>query len=86
MINAVKRDIPDYLLKNGKEVYQGKCYMDGKYIQKASPKTRIYEKPQESKIVASIALGLPPWLLMIAGVLSFPLETTSPILPLIPEV
>ena len=58
MINAVKRDIPDYLLKNGKEVYQGKCYMDGKYIQKASPKTRIYEKPQESKIVASIAEAL----------------------------
>jgi citrate lyase subunit alpha / citrate CoA-transferase len=58
MINAVKRDIPDYLLKNGKEVYQGKCYMDGKYIQKASPKTRIYEKPQESKIVSSIAEAL----------------------------
>lgn len=58
MINAVKRDIPDFLLKNGKEVYQGKCYMDGKYIQKASPKTRIYEKPQESKIVSSIADAL----------------------------
>ena len=58
MINAVKRDIPDFLLKNGKEVYQGKGYMDGKYIQKASPKTRIYEKPQESKIVATIADAL----------------------------
>ena len=58
MINAVKRDIPDFLLKNGKEVYQGKCYMDGKYIQKASPKTRIYEKPQESKIVSTIAEAL----------------------------
>lgn len=58
MINAVKRDIPDFLLKNGKEVYQGKCYMDGKYLQKASPKTRIYEKPQESKIVSSIADAL----------------------------
>ncbi len=58
MINAVKRDIPDFLLKNGKEVYQGKGYMDGKYIQKASPKTRIYEKPQESKIVSSIADAL----------------------------
>ena len=58
MINAVKRDIPDFLLKNGKEVYQGKGYMDGKYIQKASPKTRIYEKPQESKLVATIADAL----------------------------
>ncbi len=58
MINAVKRDIPDFLLKNGKEVYQGKGYMDGKYVQKASPKTRIYEKPQESKIVSSLAEAL----------------------------
>ncbi len=58
MINAVKRDIPDFLLKDGKEVYQGKGYMDGKYIQKASPKTRIYEKPQESKIVESLAAAL----------------------------
>ena len=55
MKNAVGRDIPDYLLVNGKEVYQGKNYMDGKYIQKAAPKTRRYEKPQESKIVATIA-------------------------------
>ena len=26
MINAVNREIPDELLKNGKEVYQGKNY------------------------------------------------------------
>ena len=58
MKNAVGRDIPDYLLTNGKEVYQGKNYMDGKYIQKAAPRTRIYEKPQESKIVATIADAL----------------------------
>ncbi|MBQ9373736.1 MAG: citrate lyase subunit alpha [Oscillospiraceae bacterium] len=58
MKNAVGRDIPDYLLTNGKEVYQGKNYMDGKYIQKAAPKTRRYEKPQESKIVATIADAL----------------------------
>ena len=30
MINAVGRDIPEELLVNGKEVYQGKYYMDGK--------------------------------------------------------
>ena len=58
MINAVKRDIPDYLLKNGKEVYHGKNYMDGKFVHKASPRTRIFEKPQESKIVQTIADAL----------------------------
>ena len=58
MKNAVGRDIPEYLLTGGKEVYQGKGYMDGKYVQKAAPKTRIYEKPQESKIVDSIAQAL----------------------------
>ncbi len=58
MINAVGRNIPDELLVNGKEGYQGKGYMDGKYVQKATPKTRIYEKPQESKIVSSIVEAL----------------------------
>ena len=58
MINAVGRDIPEFLLKDGKEVYQGKFYMDGKYMQKAAPRTRRYEKPQESKIVATIADAL----------------------------
>ena len=58
MKNAVGRDIPDYLLVNGKEVYQGKNYMDGKYMQKAAPRTRRFEKPQESKIVATIADAL----------------------------
>ena len=48
--NAVGRDIPEALLVNGKEVYQGKNYMDGKYLQKAAPCTRRYERPQESKI------------------------------------
>ena len=37
MKNAVGRDIPEELLVNGKEVYQGKNYMDGKYLQKADP-------------------------------------------------
>ena len=30
MMNAVGRDIPEELLVNGKEVYQGKFYMDGR--------------------------------------------------------
>ena len=58
MKNAVGREIPDYLLTEGREVYQGKNYMDGKYIQKASPRTRRYEKPQESKLVDSLAQAL----------------------------
>ena len=58
MKNAVGREIPASLLVNGKEVYQGKNYMDGKYIQKSAPKTRRYEKPRESKIADSIAQAL----------------------------
>ena len=58
MINAVGRDIPEALLVNGKEVYQGKYYMDGQYMQKAAPKTRRYEKPAESKIVETIVDAL----------------------------
>ncbi len=54
MINAVNRDIPDQLLNNGKEVYQGKYYMDGKYIKKDSPKSRRSVKPVESKLCESI--------------------------------
>lgn len=54
MINAIGRDIPEVLLKDGKEVYQGKGYMDGKYFKKDSPKTRRYETPQDSKICGSI--------------------------------
>ena len=50
MKNAVGREIPDYLLKDGKEVYQGKNYMDGKYLQKASPRTRRCEKPVDTKV------------------------------------
>ena len=58
MKNAVGRNIPDELLTGGKEVYQGKYYMDGKYLQKAAPKTRRYEKPQESKLVSSLVDAL----------------------------
>lgn len=54
MINAVNREIPDELLKNGKEVYQGKNYMDGKYVKKDSPRTRACVKPQESKLCQTI--------------------------------
>ncbi|MDO4853684.1 MAG: citrate lyase subunit alpha, partial [Clostridia bacterium] len=58
MKNYVGREIPDELLVNGKEVYQGKNYMYGNYIPKSSPRTRRYEKPQESKIVETLADAL----------------------------
>lgn len=54
MINAVGRDIPDYLLKDGKEVYRGKNYKDGQLVKKASPTTVRHEKPQEDKLCATI--------------------------------
>ncbi|MGM0216835.1 citrate lyase subunit alpha [Enterococcus sp. AZ109] len=54
MKNAVNREIPAELLKNGKEVYQGKYYMDGKYVKKDSPKSKRYVKPQETKLCQSI--------------------------------
>ena len=54
MINAIGRDIPDELLKDGKEVYQGKFHMDGKPFKKAGPTVIRRERPQESKLVGSI--------------------------------
>lgn len=54
MLNAVGRNIPDELLVNGKEVYQGKHYMDGKYLKKDSPTARRAVKPVDSKLCATI--------------------------------
>ena len=54
MINAVGRDIPEELLVNGREVYHGKDYMDGKEFTKAAPTVKRYEKPQDTKVVATI--------------------------------
>lgn len=54
MINAVGRDIPDELLVNGREVYQGKNYKDGKYVQKASPRTKMHVTPEENKLCESL--------------------------------
>lgn len=54
MLNAVGRNIPEVLLQNGKEVYQGANYKEGKYVQKASPKTRMFVEPRENKLVATL--------------------------------
>ena len=58
MKNAVGREIPDFLLAGGREVYQGKNYMDGKYIQKASPKTRRYEKVRHTFATVALQNGI----------------------------
>ena len=54
MKNAVGREIPDALLTDGKEVYRGKYHKDGQYFRKAGPRVRRAERPQASKVVASI--------------------------------
>lgn len=50
----MNREIPDALLNDGKEVYQGKYYMDGKYVKKDSPHSRRYVKPQTDKLCKTI--------------------------------
>lgn len=57
MRNAVGREIPDSLLTD-RQVYQGRDYLDGAYIQKKGPRTRRCEKPEQSKIAESIAKAL----------------------------
>ena len=54
MKNAVGRDIPEYILTDGREVFQGNNYRDGMEYKKPGPKVKAYIKPQESKIIASI--------------------------------
>ena len=58
MINKVGRDIPEVLLTNGREVYQGKQHMDGSYIQKVAPRTRRNETPVSTKVVDSLTVAL----------------------------
>ena len=54
MLNAVGREIPEELIAQGWKPYAGAHARDGQYIKKQGPRTRICEKPRESKIVASI--------------------------------
>ncbi len=55
MKNAVGRDIPDYLLTNGREVFQGNQRLDGIEYKKDAPKVRAsLEAPQKSKLLPSI--------------------------------
>lgn len=54
MKNAVGREIPDELLKEGWKVYQGAGRRDGELLKKQGPRTRIGEKLQGSKLVGSL--------------------------------
>lgn len=54
MKNSVGREIPDSLLVNGFEVFQGNNYRDQQEYTKPGPTVKAKIKPQESKIVESI--------------------------------
>ena len=54
MKNAVNRDIPDELLVEGREVYQGSNHRQGYRYKKASPKSFIQTERQEGKVVSSL--------------------------------
>lgn len=55
MKNFVGREIPDELLTNGYEAYQGRNYRDGMVYKKAAPHARIHEKCEKTKLVGSVS-------------------------------
>lgn len=54
MKNAVNREIPDYLLEGGSEVYKGAYINDGKELVKDTPTIKTQIKPRENKLLDSI--------------------------------
>ncbi|VTS44554.1 citrate lyase subunit alpha [Streptococcus porcinus] len=54
MKNAVNRDIPEIVLGEDKDIYQGKYYMDGRIYKKDAPHSCPFVKPVDSKVVGSI--------------------------------
>lgn len=54
MVNKVGRDIPDALLKNGYEVYQGNDYRDQKTYRTAGARVRPQVTPRDSKLMPSL--------------------------------
>ena len=54
MKNAVGREIPDELLTNGREVFQGSNYRDGMVYTKPGPTVTAHIKPRESKLLNSV--------------------------------
>lgn len=54
MKNFVDRDIPDEVLTNGREVYQGKDYRSGSFYTKAAPRVRYYDSQMDDKLVPTL--------------------------------
>lgn len=54
MLNKVGRDIPDELLQDGKEVFQGQYHRDQYEYRKASPVVKAYISPDSEKLVDSL--------------------------------
>lgn len=54
MKNGVNKNIPEEILINGIEAFQGAYALDGKTYKKDSPTVKAFVKPQESKLVDSI--------------------------------
>jgi len=54
MINKVGRNIPDELLVNGVEVFQGEYHFHNKEYTKASPTVRAFVAPGQDKLVSSL--------------------------------
>ncbi len=58
MKNAVNRNIPDELLRDGYEVFQGSSYRDGDSYRKAAPMSRLRTDRQDSKVLPDIRAAL----------------------------
>lgn len=58
MKNAVNRNIPDELLRDGYEVFQGSAYRNGDSYQKAAPQARLRTNRQDSKVLPSIRAAI----------------------------
>lgn len=54
MINKIGREIPDELLNDGLEVYQGLYYKDNYIYKKAAPTVRAVIDPVQQKLVGSL--------------------------------
>lgn len=54
MINKVGRNIPDEVLVNGVEPFQGQYYSQNKEYKKAAPKVRAHVNPEQGKLVPTL--------------------------------
>lgn len=54
MKNSVGREIPDYLLTGGREVFRGNNSRDGMEYKKSGPVVRSFVKPTRSKVLDTI--------------------------------